>query len=60
MNKEPVAILAALNAFLGMLVTLGVVDLTDVKQGAIMSFLNVVIGLFARSKVTPNSSLEKG
>lgn len=51
-NKEPVAILAALLALVGLLTAIGI--LTPTLGGSIAAVLSAIGGLFVRGAVTPN------
>lgn len=61
MNTEPVltaqSITALISAGLVMLVALGVIQLDDAQQGAIMAFaiaaVNILFAVWARARVTP-------
>lgn len=64
MNREPLAIIAALASIVGVLISSATefgLELTDGQQGALNKLLIAAVGLFtvlfARPKVTPVASL---
>lgn len=52
MNREPVAIMATVQAVLALVVSFGL-DLTGEQTGAIMAVVAAVCALVVRRKVTP-------
>lgn len=57
-NREPVAILAAVNAGLALLVGFGL-DLTSEQQALIGAAVSAVLALIARQAVVPNQTVEE-
>lgn len=52
-SKEPVAILAAVQAIITLVVVFGV-NVSPGQHGAIIAAAGAILALFARSQVTPN------
>jgi hypothetical protein len=52
-NREPVAVLNALSAVLGLIVSLGVTPLTPAMAGGIVAFVTAVLGAAAAAMTRP-------
>jgi hypothetical protein len=58
LDKEPVAIASAVKAVVLVLVLFGIVAWTDEQVAGVLVALEVVLGLFVRSKSTPTSDIQ--
>lgn len=55
-GREPVVILAAVNAVVALIVGFGL-DLSNDQQALIHAAVSALLALFARAKVTPNDNV---